>query len=112
MNGVIGPVKQGRDLIDAEQGIGVQNEGHEELAGGEFCVIEWRPKGVGTHESAATAPDTVEIVPRSDSCCTTLWTGSLFPDGLETPLDVTVERLGAKLQSPKRNKLLNCTSAV
>ena len=56
-DGFVGAVKQRRDLIDAEEGICVENEGDEELAGREFRVVEWCTAGVGGFPVTASAPD-------------------------------------------------------
>ena len=47
------------DLIDAEQRISVEDEGDEELAGGEFPIVEGRSAGVGGFPVTAATPDTV-----------------------------------------------------
>ena len=56
-DGFVGTVKQRRDLIDAEEGVGVEDEGDEKLAGGEFLIVERCAAGVGDFPVTASAPD-------------------------------------------------------
>lgn len=42
--------EEGGDLGDAEQGIGVEDEGNKELTGGEFRIVEGRSPGVGVFQ--------------------------------------------------------------
>ena len=53
----VGAIKQRYDLVDAEEGIGVENEGDEELAGGEFRVVERCSAGAGGFPATAATPD-------------------------------------------------------
>ncbi len=71
-----------------------------------FRVIEKRTEGIGIHILRAPKTVSVGIVLRTESGCTALRPGNLNPDGLETPLDDGGERVGAKLRSATRDKLL------
>ena len=82
---------------DAEQCISVENEGDEELTGGEFRIVEGRALRIGGFPVTAATPDTVGTVEGVEAVSTAVRTGSCLPDGLETPLDDGVERLGPKL---------------
>ena len=102
----IGTVEQRRDLIDAEEGIGIEDEGEEELAGGEFRVVERRSSGVGGFLDTAPTPDPRGAV---ESAGITVRADSAGPDGLESPLDDGVKRLGAELITPRST---NCSSIL
>ena len=56
-DGFVGVVEQRRDLVDAEEGIGVENEGDEKFAGGEFRVLEGCSAGVGSFPITAATPN-------------------------------------------------------
>ena len=56
-DGFVGVVEQRRDLVDAEEGVGVEDEGDEKLAGSEFRVVEGCAAGVGGFPVTASTPD-------------------------------------------------------
>jgi len=84
------------DLGDAEQCISVEDEGDEELTGGEFRIIEGRPSRVRGFPAAAATSNTVGAVEGVEAVSTAVRTEPCFPDGLKPPLDDGVERLGPK----------------
>ncbi|GAA0467381.1 hypothetical protein GCM10008985_25430 [Halococcus dombrowskii] len=84
------------DLVDAEQGISVENEDEKELTGCKTGVCERRVSGVYEAIAAVTTPDSGTAVPSLESCFSILGTGSLLPRTLAAPLDDGVERLGAE----------------
>uniref|UniRef100_UPI00374217E6 hypothetical protein n=1 Tax=Halorubrum halodurans TaxID=1383851 RepID=UPI00374217E6 len=88
--------EKGYDLGDAEERIGVENEGDEELTGGEFRIVERCPPRVRSFPVTAATPDAVRSVEGVETVCTTVWTGAFLPDRLETPLNDGVERLRPK----------------
>jgi hypothetical protein len=92
------------DLGDAEKRIGVENEGDEELTGGEFRIVERCPSRVRGFPVTAATLDPVGAVEGMETVCATVWTGAFFPDRLETPLDDGVERRGPKFYYSKFRK--------
>ena len=93
---VVAGLEQLSDLVDAEQGIGVEDEDKEEFSGRETGVCERRVSGVCEAVAAVTTPDSGTAVPSLEGCFSTLGTGSLFPRALTAPLDDGVKRLGVE----------------
>ena len=89
------------DLGEAEQRISVEDEGDEELTGGEFRIVEWRASRIGGFPITAATPDPIRAVECLETVCTTIRTGSRLLDRIEAPLDDSVERLRPKLYYPK-----------
>ena len=88
--------EQPGNLGNAQKRISVEGDGDEELTPGEVRIVEGRASGVGGFPVTAATPDTVGTVAGVEAVSTAVRTGSCFPDGLETPLDDGVERLGPK----------------
>jgi len=65
--------EQSGDLGDAEERIGVEDKGDEELTGGEFRIVEQCASSVGGFPVTATAPDTVGAVQSLEAVGTTVW---------------------------------------
>lgn len=68
-------------------------------------MVKARPSRVRGLPVTAATPDPVGAVEGVGTVCAVVWTGVFFPDGLETPLDDDVERLGPKSYYPKFRKL-------
>lgn len=83
------------DLVDAELRICVKNEVDEELAGGEYRVVEGCSSCVRSFP--AVTPDSCGVVGCLKTLLTAVRTGASGPDRLESPLDGGVERLRPKL---------------
>ena len=61
VDGVVGVIEKRRDPVDTEEGISLENKCNEELAGGEFRIVERCFERVGYGMTAVSAPDTGEI---------------------------------------------------
>lgn len=57
VNRVVADLEQLSDLIDAEKGIGVEDEDEQEFTGGETAVCERRVAGVCEAIAAVATPD-------------------------------------------------------
>src|SRR5699024_8596976 len=56
-DGFVGAVEQWCDLVYAEERISVEDESNEELAGGEFRVVEGCATGIGGFPVTASTPN-------------------------------------------------------
>ena len=106
MGRVVAGLEQLSDLVDAEEGIGVEDEDEEEFTGRETGVCERRVSGVCEAVAAVTTPDSWTIVQSLEGCFSTLGTESLFPRALTAPLDDGVERRGAEYYCLALNSVL------
>ena len=93
---VVAGFEQLSDLVDAEEGIGVEDEDEEESTGRETGVCERRVPGECEAIAAVTTLDSGTVVPSPEGYCTALGTRGLFLRALTAPLNDGVERLGAE----------------
>lgn len=96
MNRFVAGLERLDDLIDAEQGISIQNEHEKESTGCESAVCEGHVSGTEKAISAVVASDAGTVIPRLDGCVVAFQAQSLFPGLFAAPLDNFVERLGMK----------------
>jgi hypothetical protein len=90
-------IEQRRDLVDAEESIGVEDERNEELTGGEFRIVEGCSERVCPGTTTVTTSNSWRVLRGLDGAITTLGTRGLLPGVLEPPLDERIERVGSKL---------------
>lgn len=80
--------------MDAEQCIGVEDEYQDVFTRCENVPFKRRVTGVVENVSTAVTPGSGTSVPGLDVGFEILWTRSLFPDLLATPLDPVIKRFG------------------
>jgi len=103
---IVARIEQLSDLVDAKQGIGVEDEDEEEFTGGETAVGKRRIPGECEAIAAVVTPDSGTVVPSLEGCCTALGTRGLFPRALTALLNDDVERFGAEHYCLPLNNLL------
>jgi hypothetical protein len=67
---VVAGLEQLGDLVDAEQGIGIEDEYEEEFTGGETAVCERRVPSICEAVAAVATPDSGTVVPSLEGCFT------------------------------------------
>ena len=107
VDGVVRVIERRRDLVNAEQRIGVEDERNKELTGGEFRIVERCSERVYPGIAAVLTPDAWRVFGGLDGVITTVGTGSVLPGVLESSLDALIERLEPKLYSAERDELMN-----
>jgi len=106
VDSIVGVIEKRRDLVNAEEGIGVEDEPNKELVSGEFRIVEQRCECVSRGMAAVSTSNTRRVHGGLDGALVTVGTRSLLPGILQSPLDEAIERLGAKLYSTERDELL------
>jgi hypothetical protein len=92
VHGSVGSIEERRNLVDTEQRIGVEDEREKHLAAGEALLMERRSIGIYWLEIAASAPDTVNVLPGHDTLITATRTRGILPELLESMLDPGIKR--------------------